>query len=307
MIGSGDNSGNNAIGSSIGFAPPNPTRLSQRKAAIASVQTSGDQDHIGLSFYTHQNDINFSDMRESMRLNHQGYLGINTNAPSAYLDVVGSFQYSDGNEASGRVLSSDANGNASWTNIGTLFTDTDDQTIDLFSFNSSTNILSLAIEDDGIADQTVDLSSLDTDDADWYQVGTTNAPNNNTDDIYTSGSVGIGDSSPDATLDIEATTSDLEAIQLNYTYTGTSTPAKGIHIISQTSGSAPNIYGAYIQTYNSSSATTSTAVYAFNPATSTNNRGLRALATGAGTDNIGVLAEANDGSAENTGGDFYPG
>ena len=40
-------------------------------------------------------------------------------------------------------------------------------------------------------------------DADWYEVGTTDPPNDITDEIFTQGKVGIGDSTPEATLDIE--------------------------------------------------------------------------------------------------------
>jgi hypothetical protein len=41
--------------------------------------------------------------------------GFGTLTPSATLDVVGSFQYVDGNEGAGKVLTSDANGNAIWS------------------------------------------------------------------------------------------------------------------------------------------------------------------------------------------------
>jgi len=126
LKGSGNNSGLNTVGSSIGFGPPHTTRLGQRKAAISSVQTSNDADHLGLAFYVHGNAINQSDMVERMRLNHQGYLGINNNSPSATLDVIGSMQYEDGNENSGYVLTSDALGNASWTDPSTLNTSDDD-------------------------------------------------------------------------------------------------------------------------------------------------------------------------------------
>lgn len=126
LRGSGNNSGNNTVGSSIGFGPPHTTRSGQRKAAISSVQTSGDVDHLGLAFYVHGNAINQSDMVERMRLNHQGYLGINNNSPSATLDVIGSMQYEDGNESVGFVLASDASGNATWTDPSTLSTSDDD-------------------------------------------------------------------------------------------------------------------------------------------------------------------------------------
>ena len=45
-----------------------------------------------------------------------GTVGIGTSSPSATLDVVGTFQLEDGTEAAGSVLTSDASGNAAWSN-----------------------------------------------------------------------------------------------------------------------------------------------------------------------------------------------
>ena len=120
IAGLGDNSGINAVGGSMSFGPPSSTRGDQRKSAISSVQTSGDVDHTGLAFYVHGNPINQSPMVEGMRLNHQGYLGINNTNPDATLDVVGTMQFVDGNETNGYVLASDVNGNANWTDPNTL-------------------------------------------------------------------------------------------------------------------------------------------------------------------------------------------
>jgi hypothetical protein len=47
-----------------------------------------------------------------------------------------------------------------------------------------------------------------TADADWFEVGTTTAPDAITDNIFTQGFVGIGDTTPDNILDIEAATGD---------------------------------------------------------------------------------------------------
>ena len=112
LVGSRIGGGLNTIGASISFGAPR--RSSFRRAAIAAVQTSADIDHVGLVFYTHSNGVNQSDMTESMRLTHNGNLGLNNTDPDATLDVIGTFQYEDGNEASGYVLTSDASGNASW-------------------------------------------------------------------------------------------------------------------------------------------------------------------------------------------------
>lgn len=41
-------------------------------------------------------------------------LGLGTNSTSATLDLVGTFQYTDGNQGASKVLTSDASGNATW-------------------------------------------------------------------------------------------------------------------------------------------------------------------------------------------------
>lgn len=46
-----------------------------------------------------------------------GNFGINTTAPSSRFHIQGSgFRFVDGNQGNGKVLTSDANGNASWQN-----------------------------------------------------------------------------------------------------------------------------------------------------------------------------------------------
>ena len=51
---------------------------------------------------------------EALRIRNSGNVGINTNAPSATLDVNGSFRLRGNGAVANRVLTSDANGNATW-------------------------------------------------------------------------------------------------------------------------------------------------------------------------------------------------
>jgi hypothetical protein len=50
--------------------------------------------------------------------NNGGNVGVGNNAPLAKLDVVGNIKIKDGTEGAGRVLTSDANGLASWSVVG---------------------------------------------------------------------------------------------------------------------------------------------------------------------------------------------
>ncbi|MCB0534616.1 MAG: tail fiber domain-containing protein [Lewinellaceae bacterium] len=81
-----------------------------------------------------------------------GKVGIGVLAPTEELQVNGNIRMTDGNQAAGYVMTSDANGTATWQDPGTLFTDTDDQTLSL-----SGTTLSI---DNG---NSVDLASIDTD------------------------------------------------------------------------------------------------------------------------------------------------
>lgn len=103
----------------------------------------------------------------SMVLGNNANVGIGTSSPSDKLHVVGTsgntVRIEDGNQAAGKVLTSDANGNASWQAGGGVNTDNQDLTL-------AANILSLTNDA-----TTVDLSAyLDNTDAqDLSLTGTT--------------------------------------------------------------------------------------------------------------------------------------
>jgi len=55
---------------------------------------------------------------ELMRIQGNGNVGIGTSAPTAKLEVNGTFRITDGTQGAGKVLTSDATGLASWTTVG---------------------------------------------------------------------------------------------------------------------------------------------------------------------------------------------
>jgi hypothetical protein len=111
----GEGDGN--YGGSISFSGPynGGGGAPRRHAAIVGVQVTTESDYVGLAFFTHNSSVSTGDMQESMRLTHNGNLGIGTTTPSAQLHTTGSVRFQGaGTPAAGRVLTSDANGNATW-------------------------------------------------------------------------------------------------------------------------------------------------------------------------------------------------
>lgn len=53
---------------------------------------------------------------ERMRVTSMGLIGVNTSAPTATLDLNGTFRFRGGNPGAGKILTSDPNGNATWQN-----------------------------------------------------------------------------------------------------------------------------------------------------------------------------------------------
>ncbi|WP_051605551.1 hypothetical protein [Sediminibacter sp. Hel_I_10] len=66
--------------------------------------------------------INESDIATHFNIIPGGNVGIGTSSPTAKLDIAGTVKIVDGTEGAGKVLTSDADGNASWQGTNTLLT-----------------------------------------------------------------------------------------------------------------------------------------------------------------------------------------
>ncbi|MEM7372478.1 MAG: tail fiber domain-containing protein [Bacteroidota bacterium] len=134
-----------------------------------------------------------------------GKTGIGTSTPDTTLHVVGGIKFEDGSEQAGYVLTSDANGAASWQSLGAI---ADTQNLSLSGTNlsiSGGNTISLASLDNQSltlsgtnlsisGGNTISLTSL-AGDSDWVANGTNQYSG-------ASGNVGIGTSTPDTKLHV---------------------------------------------------------------------------------------------------------
>ncbi len=167
----------------------------------------------------------------SEALQTNGYAGYFLGKMSIGTTAVNNYILPPSRGTNGQFMQTDGVGNVSWVNASAI--DTDDQTTDVFSLTGTT--LNLSLQNDGVATQTVDLSSLR--DHDWYEVGTTNSPNDINDNIFKQGSVTIG-SNVGATgvLDIDNSTR-ARSLDINNTF---ATNPIGINILMNSTASGKN-------------------------------------------------------------------
>ena len=83
--------GDDVYGGSIIFGELDSVTAAGQGAAIASVQTGGDNQYVGLAFMTHDTDGTAA-RTEAMRIEHDGKIGIGTTEPAAQLHLSDSIQ-----------------------------------------------------------------------------------------------------------------------------------------------------------------------------------------------------------------------
>ncbi|MCH2023685.1 MAG: hypothetical protein MK207_14515, partial [Saprospiraceae bacterium] len=186
--------GIDAIGGSISFsgAGNGGGGVARRHAAIAGIQTSTDNDHVGLAFFTHNNATNTGDMQESMRITHNGRVQINGTtdasgiANTGVLEIANSLRLDD---------------NEIITNTNTVLYINHNNNGDVY-FDDGTLMVDASANEVGIGANTPDgkLEVRQTDTADIFNLydDTTNVLT-----VRDGGNVGIGTNAPSATLHVK--------------------------------------------------------------------------------------------------------
>jgi hypothetical protein len=157
-------------------------------------------------------ETDITDLNEYVTFQAGGNVGIGTTTPDTTLHIVGQLKYDDDNQANGYVLTSDADGVASWQ-APVIDTDTDDQTLSLSGSDLSISegntvdlsgiVTDIVADEDG--DTKIQLEESTDEDIIRFDIAGTEAVT-----IGNSGYVGIGTSSPNARLNIlDSTRADL--------------------------------------------------------------------------------------------------
>ena len=222
--------GVDAIGGSISFsgAGNGGGGAARRHAAIAGVQTSAENDHVGLAFFTHNSSTSTADMQESMRITHGGNTGIGNTAPGYKLDVSGDMNITGDYRINGVVQSfSDAQDLSLAGN--TLSLTNDATTVDLSGYLDNTDAQDLSLAGNTLSltndATTVDLSTYLDNTDDWSNSGS--------DISFSTGNVGIGISTPTQKLHVQGTDPDITGVSgvfvnISNSATGTDGTMSGI-------------------------------------------------------------------------------
>ncbi|NVK27397.1 MAG: tail fiber domain-containing protein [Flavobacteriia bacterium] len=181
---------------------------------------------------------------EALVILKSGNTGLGTSTPDTTLHVVGQIKYNDGNQADGYVLTSDANGNASWVAPSA---DTDDQTLslsgtDLTLEDGNTIDITLPIIADTDNDTKIQVEESSDEDLIRFEVGGVEAMV-----IDNNGRVGIGISDPSVELDLETDSSLITSRVYNGSGSGTARSYVGAngggHINLIANATSSDVYG----------------------------------------------------------------
>ena len=119
--------------------------------------------------FTIGNGNNTSNRSDAMVILKNGNIGIGTSSPDTVFHLAGQMKYEDGNQADGYILTSDADGNANWTQFadyqtlsltGTNLGISDGNALDLSSLDQTLSLSGTELAISGT--NSVDLSSLVT-------------------------------------------------------------------------------------------------------------------------------------------------
>ena len=86
--------------------------------AVGGLGTFESQIPVNSNSFVWKTATSSTSSNELMRITGTGNVGIGTTTPAAKLDIAGTIKITDGTQAAGKVLTSDANGLASWQTVG---------------------------------------------------------------------------------------------------------------------------------------------------------------------------------------------
>lgn len=249
-------SGNIGIGYLAGYNETGSNRL--------YIENSSSDESAALIYGEFDNDL--------LRVNAEFQIGVPTAGGYAFPTSAGTSNY---------VLQTDGIGTLTWVDNVSL--GTDNQTIDHLSLSGAT--LNISLENDGEANQTVNLSTLQ--DADWFE-STLSPPNSINDDIFTNGNVGISEANPLTSLAVNGGVSIGNNTLVNLTAVTT-------HVVANKSMiSVNNISGANWDLHLSNGLTTGQFFYILGSSSMTNNVLLLDSDSNIDISSAAIVIDAND-------------
>lgn len=198
----------------------NPTTdISQNIYTLGNVGIGTNDPQRGLHIAGANSVIRLSRSSNTAAMIFDRYSGTVNNTLKSFL-----FGVNASTAGTGEFFVADYNENISGPTYTRLMTFTDGNEVIRFdqygtgNFASTTSSYLLGVESDGDIVE-VDASNLSG--HSFYEEGTTSAPDNINDNMYTQGNIGIGTTSPDAQLDIESTGVPLKIAPSTTTPAGT--------------------------------------------------------------------------------------